>query len=140
MFSKTDKSARIDSEQREQFQYARARVQQKKRLVQHLLVFIAGGLLLTLINRVFGFGDEFFIKNWSDWVVLIWLFILLVHFFNVFILNKFMDKEWEDRQLEKLKQKQSTRIAELEAELKKTTQAEPIKKNETPPPPASEIE
>ena len=35
MFSKSKTSERIDAEQREQYDYARRRVKQKKRLMQH---------------------------------------------------------------------------------------------------------
>lgn len=46
-----------------------------------------------------------------------------------------MDKEWEDRQLEKLKAKQATRIAELQKKVDTelqlpTTQPDTLKKNE----------
>ena len=37
--SKTKKTERIDSEQREQFEYAQRRIKQKKKLVQHLIIF-----------------------------------------------------------------------------------------------------
>jgi hypothetical protein len=52
-------------------------------------------------------------SGWYVWAIIIWAFFLLIHVFNVFIMNKFMDKEWENRQLEKLKAKQEVRVAEL---------------------------
>jgi len=119
MFSKTSKSDRIDPEQREQYQYARARVKQKKRLMQHFVLFLAGSVILIIINPILGIGKEFFIKNWFVWAILIWALLFLVHLLNVFMLNKFMGKEWEDRQIEKLKAKQEARIAELDKEVRK---------------------
>ncbi|PKA83327.1 2TM domain-containing protein [Ulvibacter sp. MAR_2010_11] len=113
MFSKTKKTERIDPEQREQYEYARARIKQKKRLMQHFIVFLVGSVLLIIINPVLGVGKEFFIQNWFVWAILIWVFLFLIHVFNVFITNKFMGKEWETRQLEKLKAQQSARITEL---------------------------
>jgi uncharacterized membrane protein YcjF (UPF0283 family) len=113
MFSKTKKTERLDTEQREQYEYARARIKQKKRLMQHFIVFLVGSLLLVIINPILGYGDKFFIKNWFVWAILIWTFLLLIHVFNVFITHKFMGKEWEDRQLEKLKAVQQQRISEL---------------------------
>jgi len=116
MFSKTNKTSKIDVEQREQYQYARKRMLQKKRLMQHFILFLAGGMVLVIINPVLGIGNDFFIKDWFVWTILIWVFIFLIHLFNVLILNKFMNKEWESRQLEKLKLKQEERIDQLEKE------------------------
>lgn len=116
MFSKDKKTERIDSEQREQYEYARKRIKQKKKLMRHFIVFLIGSVFLILINPVLGYGNDFFIKDWFVWAILIWLFIFLIHLFNVFVMNRFMDKEWEDRQLEKLKAKQEARIAELKTQ------------------------
>lgn len=125
MFSKTKKTERIDSEQREQYEYARARIVQKKRLMRHFIIFLVGSLLLIIINPVLGYGDDFFIHNWFVWAILIWTFLLLIHVFNVFITHKFMGKEWEDRQLEKLKIIQHQRISEIKKQaLQEVTVAE----------------
>ncbi|AVI50224.1 hypothetical protein C5O00_03180 [Pukyongia salina] len=142
MFSKNKKTEGLDHEQRLQYEYARKRIVQKKRLMQHFIIFLAGSVLLIIINPVLGIGDEFFIKDWFIWAILIWAFLFLIHLFNVFMMNKFMGKEWEDRQLERLKAKQSARIAELQKEvdgdLLKQQQA--LKKNENlnPLPPENE--
>lgn len=117
MFSNDKKSTRIDSEQREQYEYARRRIKQKKRLMQHFIFFLAGSILLIIINPILGIGKDFFIENWFIWVILLWALLFLVHLFNVFVLNRFMDKEWEDRQMEKLKALQEQRILELKAKL-----------------------
>jgi len=113
MFSKNKKTERIDPEQREQYEYARKRIKQKKKLMRHFIVFLIGSVFLIIINPILGYGNDFFIKDWFVWAILIWLFLFLIHLFNVFVMNRFMDKEWEDRQLEKLKGKQEARIAEL---------------------------
>lgn len=122
MFSKSKKKERIDADQREQYQYARKRIKQKKNLMRHFIVFLAGCIFLIIINPVLGMGNDFFIKDWFVWAILIWAFIFIIHVFNVFVMNKFMDREWEDRQLEKLKAKQHTRIAELQAQIDKEIQ------------------
>lgn len=114
MFSKAKKTERIDSEQREQYEYARQRIKQKKNLMRHFIVFLVGSVLLIIINPLLGYGNDFFIQDWFIWAILIWTFIFLVHLFNVFVMNKFMGKEWEDRQLEKLKARQAERMAELQ--------------------------
>lgn len=114
MFSKTKKTERIDAEQREQYEYARQRIKQKKNLMRHFIVFLVGSVLLVIINPLLGYGNEFFIQDWFIWAILIWTFIFLVHLFNVFVMSKFMGKEWEDRQLEKLKARQAERMAVLQ--------------------------
>lgn len=113
MFSKTNKNDRIDADQREQYEYARKRIKQKKGLMRHFIIFLVGAVLLLVINLVLKKGEDFFIKDWAVWAVLLWSFLLLIHMFNVFIMNKFMGKEWENEQLEKLKKQQETRIATL---------------------------
>ncbi|MGB3343462.1 MAG: 2TM domain-containing protein [Aequorivita sp.] len=114
MSSKTKNPGRIDAEQREQYEYARRRINQKKNLMRHFIAFLVGSLLLIVINPVLGYGDETFFKDWFVWVILIWTFIFLVHLFNVFVMNKFMGKEWEDRQMEKLKVRQAEKMVELQ--------------------------
>jgi type VI protein secretion system component VasK len=142
MFSKNKKTEGLDHEQRLQFEYARKRIVQKKRLMRHFIIFLAGSVLLIIINPVLGIGDEFFIKNWFVWAILIWAFLFLIHLFNVFVMNKFMGKEWEDKQLERLKDKQSKRIAELRKEVdgELLLPKEEVKKNESQNPTSQEIE
>lgn len=113
MFSKTNKNDRIDADQREQYDYARKRIKQKKGLMRHFIIFMVGAILLLVIDLLLEKGHEVLMKNWSIWAVLLWVFLLLIHVFNVFIMNKFMGKEWENQQLEKLKKQQETRIAQL---------------------------
>ena len=90
MFSKNKKTEGLDHEQRLQYEYARKRIVQKKRLMQHFIIFLAGSVLLIIINPVLGIGDEFFIKDWFIWAILIWAFLFLIHLFNVFMMNKFI--------------------------------------------------
>ena len=119
MFSKSKKTERIDSEQREQYEYARKRIKQKKNLMRHFIFFLIGSVFLLVLDLVLKKGADILFPNWSVWVVLIWAFILLIHVFNVFIMSKFMGKEWEDRQLEKLKAKQAERINKLQNKVDK---------------------
>lgn len=130
MFSKSKSTERIDAEQREQYEYARKRVKQKKRLMQHFIVFLAGSVLLIIVNPILGIGKEFFIKNWFVWAILIWALLFLIHVFNVFILNTFMGAAWEDRQIEKLKAKQQAKIDALNLEVEKEITTSPLKKND----------
>jgi hypothetical protein len=74
------------------------------------------------LNKVFNVGESF-LRDWFVWAILLWFFIWILHFVNVFFFNRFMDKDWERRHTEKLVKKQELRIATLEkkiaAELKK---------------------
>lgn len=124
MFSKAKKTERIDSEQREQYEYARQRINQKKNLMRHFIAFLVGSVLLIIINPILGYGNEIFFQDWYVWAILIWAFIFLVHALNVFVMSSFMGKEWEDQQLEKLKARQTEKIAELQ---KKVDTEYPIK-------------
>lgn len=99
---------------REQYEYARARLRKRKSLMRHFIFFLAGAILFLIMDILLGFGKDTLPLNWSTYLILFWAFILLVHTLNVFLLNKFMDKEWEERQIEKLKSKQMERILTLQ--------------------------
>ncbi len=114
MGAKSTKKERIDADQREQYDYARRRIIQKKNLMRHFIAYLVGSVLLIIINPVLGYGNETFFQDWFIWAILIWTFIFLIHLLNVFLLNSFMGKEWEDRQLEKLKVRQAEKMAELQ--------------------------
>lgn len=113
MFSKNKKTEKLDSESREQYEYARKRIAQKKGLMRHFIFFLAGAILFIILDAILNIGHELLLKGWFVWAIFIWAFFLIIHLFNVFITNKFMGKEWEDRQLEKLKAQQEVRVAEL---------------------------
>jgi len=138
MFSKNKISDPQQIEQREQYDYARARIKQKKRLMRHFIVFLAGSVLLIIINPVLGIGKDFFIKDWFIWAILLWAFLFIVHLLNVFFMNRFMGKEWENRQLEKLKSKQEKKIAQLQQKIEKELPTLEVKKNEENQPPTLE--
>lgn len=145
MFSKAKKTERIDSEQREQYEYARHRIKQKKNLMRHFIVFLVGSVLLIIIDPLLGYGENFFIKNWFVWAILIWTFIFLIHVFNVFVMNKFMGKEWDDRQMEKLKARQAEKMGELQRKVDTelqlpTMRSEELKKSELNNPLPDDVE
>ncbi|TJY36932.1 dihydrofolate reductase [Pontimicrobium aquaticum] len=115
MFGKKKNTPSIDSEQLELIQNAQRRIKQKKRLYVHFVIFLIGSIFLILANTVLGIGEDvkFFGKEWFLFAIFIWLFLFLYHVFNVFITNKFMGKDWEKSQLEKLVAKQQNRIEKL---------------------------
>lgn len=119
MFSTKKSNPQIDQEQLELIQNAQKRIRQKKRLYTHFVIFLIGSLLFIVLNLVLGFGEnvKLFDTNWFVYAILAWLFLLLYHTFNVFITHKFMGKDWEQAQLEKLVSKQKQRIDKLKETL-----------------------
>ncbi|WP_116039330.1 dihydrofolate reductase [Seonamhaeicola aphaedonensis] len=121
MFGKKKSMTQIDKEQLELIENAQRRIKQKKRLYIHFVLFLIGSILIIVANTVLGIGKDFtpFEKEWFVFAILIWLFLLLYHTFNVFVTHKFMGKEWEQKQLNKLVAEQKTRIEKIKKELKK---------------------
>ena len=121
MFGKKKAVPQIDKEQLELIKTAQARVKQKKRLYIHFVVFLIGAVFLIILNTVIGVGEDvtLFGKNWFVFAILAWLFLFVYHLFNVFITHKFMGKDWEQQQLDKLVAKQKERIAQLEKTITK---------------------
>ncbi|WP_299097749.1 dihydrofolate reductase [uncultured Winogradskyella sp.] len=115
MFGKKKQVSTIDKDQLELIENAQKRIRQKKRLYIHFVVFLIGAVFLILANTVIGIGENFTIAgiNWFVYAILIWLFLFVYHFINVFITNKFMGKDWEKQQLDKLVNQQQKRIEKL---------------------------
>ncbi len=121
MFGKNKIKPEIDKEQLELFQNAQRRVKQKRRLYVHFVLFLIGALLLVIANVGLGIAKDFkiFELDWFVIAIILWLFIFLYHVLNVFLINKFMGKEWEKHQLDKLVTEQQLRIEKIKSELKK---------------------
>ncbi len=121
MFGKKKNTPQIDKEQLELIQNAQKRVKQKKRLFAHFVLFLLGAVFLIIANTILGIGEDFKILNleWFVFAILLWLFILLYHTFNVFVTHKFLGKKWEQEQLDKLVTLQKNRIEKIKSELKK---------------------
>ena len=119
MFGKKKNTSPIDKDQLELIENAQKRIKQKKRLYIHFVIFLIGAVFLIIANTVLGIGKDFKIAgiNWFVFAILGWLFLFLYHFVNVFITNKFMGKDWEKQQLDKLVTKQQKRIRKLEETL-----------------------
>ncbi|TPN85943.1 dihydrofolate reductase [Aquimarina algicola] len=119
MFSKNKESNQIDPLQRELYEHARKRVIQKKRLFQHFIVFLVGSLFFVVLNLVFGYGKDitFFGIDWYIIAILLWSFLLILHFCNVWLFSKFMGQEWTDRQMERLIIKQKEEIALIQKDV-----------------------
>ena len=126
------------NEQHELYENARNRIKQKKRLYYHFIVFLVGSVFLIVLNKFLNIWEQF---NWFVWAILIWFFLFILHVINVYVTNKFMNKDWERKQTEKLVLKQELKIAKLEkeiayeAKLKAESEqyATELKKKENPP-------
>ena len=115
MFGKKKKVSTIDKDQLELIENAQKRIKQKKRLYIHFVIFLIGSVFFIVANNFLGIGDSYKIagQGWWFFVVLAWLLILIYHFVSVFITNKFMGKNWEKQQLDKLVNQQQARIDKL---------------------------
>ena len=115
MFGKKKETPQIDKEQLELIENAQRRVRQKKRLYIHFVIFLIGAVFLILANTVLGIGKDvqFFGIDWFVYAIFTWLFFFVYHVFNVFVTHKFMGKDWEKQQLDKLVAKQQQRIEKL---------------------------
>lgn len=120
MFSKNKTSKpKLDAEQKELFEHAQSRINEKKALYRHFIVFLAGCILMIVLNLVLNIGGEFKFLEF-DWFVIgvvIWSFFLLVHIIRVVLFSKFMGKAWQDKQMEYLIEKQKNKIAKMEQKL-----------------------
>ena len=124
MFGKKKDRNQIDQDQLEFFKNAQKRIKQKKHLYTHFVIFLIASIFFILLNLVFGFGKDFklFNTHWFVYAILIWLFLLIYHAINVFITHRFMGKEWEEHQINKLMAKQKERIEILKQNLVKEEQ------------------
>ncbi|SDI36882.1 dihydrofolate reductase [Winogradskyella thalassocola] len=121
MFGKKKQVTTIDKDQLELIENAQKRIRQKKRLYVHFVIFLIGAVFLILANTVLGIGKDFKIAgvDWFVYAILAWFFLFIYHFVSVFITNKFMGKDWEKQQLEKLVNLQEVRIDKLKQNLVK---------------------
>lgn len=121
MASKKNYSSKIDPEQRELIERAQQRAKKRKRLYLHFIIFLVGAVILILLNAIFEIGQNInpFGIDWFVWAIMIWAILLLVHVFNFFVTDKFMGKDWEETQVDRLVAKQQKRIAELENQVER---------------------
>lgn len=124
MFGKKKQKPQIDKEQLELIENAQRRIKQKKRLGTHFILFLIGSIFVILAYTVLGIGKEYTFAGieWFAFVIIIWSFFLIYHTVKVYVLNPFMGKEWEQKQMNKLVGKQQDRIEKLKQNLIKEEQ------------------
>ena len=104
----------MEREQHELYEYARKRLKQKKRLYFHFVVLFLASLFLFVSTKIFNFGVN---SNWYIWVITIWFFLFILHFIKVFITDRFMNKNWERDQIDRLVDLQQKKIEELQSQI-----------------------
>jgi len=105
-----------ESEFIEQYEYARARLNQKRKLYYHLVFFAL--CCVFLISLVWLFEMPI-VENYYKWFLLFWFLLIIYHFIKVFITDKFMNKRWEKLQIERLIKKQKEKLLILENDINK---------------------
>lgn len=104
----------MEKEQHEQYEYARRRLNQKKRLYLHFVLFLLGSFFLFISNIFFEIGMD---SNWHIWGITVWFFIFILHFIKVYITDRFMNKDWEREQIDRLVSLQKKKINQLQAKI-----------------------
>jgi len=101
----------MEKDQHEQYEYARRRIKQKKNLYFHFVLLVIGSLFMFAANILLHVGAP---NIWYIWVVTVWIFIFVLHFIKVYITDRFMNKDWEREQIDKLIMRQQNRMDQLQ--------------------------
>lgn len=101
-------------DQHELYEYARRRIKQKKRLYFHFVLLISVSIILLLSAKIFTTNIN---HNWFILGVTIWVFLFILHFIKVYITDRFMNKNWEREQIDRLVALQEKKIAELQKQI-----------------------
>jgi hypothetical protein len=104
----------MEKQLHEQYEYARRRIKQKKRLYFHFVAFILGSLLLFISHNIL---DSAFVTQWYLWIITAWLFLFILHFIKIFITDRFMNKDWEREQIDRLVILQQRKIEQLQSKI-----------------------
>ena len=104
----------MEKEFHEQYEYARNRIKQKKRLYYHFVFFVLASIFLITVAYFFNTGLDIY---WCIWGITLWLFVFILHFIKVFITDRFMNKNWERDQIDRLVALQQKKIAQLESKI-----------------------
>src|SRR6478735_10564264 len=102
----------MEKEFHEQYEYARKRIKQKKRLYYHFVFFMLSSIFLIASSYFPNIGINI---HWCIWGITLWLFFFVLHFIKVFITDRFMNKNWERDQIERLVSLQQKKIAQIES-------------------------
>ena len=101
----------MEKHQHELYEYASARIKQKKRLYFHFILLLVGSCFLFIANKWLDLYPE------KIWAVTIWTFFFILHVIKVFITDSFMNKNWERTQIDKLIDKQTQKKEKLQNDI-----------------------
>ena len=101
----------MEKDQQELYEYARKRIKQKKVLYFHFVLLLLGSIFMFIANHLEAFGFTF---NWSIWIITTWVFLFILHFIKVYITDRFMNKNWETEQINRLVAQQQRKIDQLQ--------------------------
>lgn len=104
----------MEREQHELYEYARKRIKQKKGLYFHFVLLFLVSLFIFVSTKIFDFSPD---ANWYIWLITVWLFLFILHFIKVYITDRFMNKNWEREQIDRLVALQQKKITELETHI-----------------------
>jgi len=107
----------MEKELHEQYEYARNRIKQKKRLYYHFVFFMLSSIFLIAAAYFFNTGLNI---HWCVWGITLWSFFFVLHFIKVFITDRFMDKNWERDQIDRLVALQQKKIEQLRSKIEET--------------------
>ena len=75
-----------------------------------------GSIFLIILNGLLKVGEEKY-GNWFVWAILAWLFFWILHLGNVYIFDRYFDKNWERLETDKLVAKHTVKVEKLEKKL-----------------------
>lgn len=102
----------MENENYELYENARKRLRQKKVLYFHFVLLVIGSLFLFIANVFMKVGAP---NPWYIWAITVWIFLFVLHFIKVFITDRFMNKGWEHDQINRMIEKQQSKIQQLES-------------------------
>jgi len=86
------------------YERARKRVEELRAFYVHLFTYIAVNLFLFVLNMISNPGTW-----WFFWPLLGWGFGLAAHAGSVFLWNPFFGKDWEERKIKEIMEKEKKR-------------------------------
>lgn len=95
---------------------AKKRIQQKKMVYYHWVIFILGVIFVGLGAKLTGKFQESSSYHLYVYTMVFWAFLVSFHTVKVFVLNSVLGKEWETEQRQKLVLLQKTKIQKIQEE------------------------
>ena len=85
----------------EKYKRAKRRVNELKGFYSHLISYAAINVVLIIINLVTSPG-----RLWFYWVTIFWGIAVLLHASRVFLKDRFLGEDWEEKKIKELMEKE----------------------------------